>query len=496
MKAIREIAFAFALLSVCCESPAQPSSPAADYIEKVFAAADDALDDARSAPNGARQRVSETLAQLEAAITKYPDSAALHLMMGRALIVYDCALGSNNCSLRAKSHLTQAVALDPKLVRAHVLLAHDAMNSGCTPCAKPHTSAAEALQRSDPYVLEVNGRQYQFMGVPDAAEQFYLLAVKAFPSPKKRWQVYNWLSEIYKQRENYERAEWALQSALDAAPEGAWSNGNLGAFYVHARGQCDKAIPLLRKRLSIMNYGVARSALTLALYERWANAYLSKAEPETVSRYWNEAQADSSDTMSLFFDSASYVGTGRASQALFISGKVPKTALEQTWQQGRTPLLMAAINDNTELALFLIAHGANVNARDESGVFPAQAAAQYLNFRVMDALARKNANLGMVVQGYNETVLMRVARAGVSKPDRLKLAALLLDKGVPIDAKSARGMTALGVAIGANDLEMVKYLFSRGAKSGGEPAAGFSPPGPSASRAGSRGLPAGRGRRS
>ena len=114
----------------------------------------------------------------------------------------------------------------------------------------------------------------------------------------------------------YDDAERALNSALESAPEGAWSNGNLGTFYIFARGDYDKAIPALRKTVSIMDYGMAREGLALALYERWGDAYLRKADNATLARLWHEAQAESSDARSMWLVSASYAGTGKAARAL------------------------------------------------------------------------------------------------------------------------------------------------------------------------------------
>lgn len=470
MKALSAARLALVLLVLSL--PVEAAVPPFEYIQSVFTSADDVLDDARSAPAGARDRVSGELSQLESALTRYPDSAHLHLMMGRARIVHDCALGGDNCSIRAKSHLTKAVQLDPNLTRAHVLLAHDALNSGCRPCANPHIVKAQSLGPGDPYVLEIRARYAEIAGMEAQAEKLYLQAIDAFPTPKKRWQAYNWLSNIYHRREDYKQAEWALQKALEAAPDGAWSNGNLGTFYIFALGNYEKAIPALRKTLSIMNYGMARQGLALALYERWADAHLTKSAPATVAAYWKEAETESSDIQTIFLISASYSGTGRASRALLATRKLPKTVLEQVWQQGRTPLLMASFNDNTELAVFLIQQGANTNAHDQFGFFSAHAAGGYANYRILEALAQKNANLRVLTPETRETVLMQVAKANKTRPDKLKAAALLIDRGVPIEARSARGSSALTYAIGARDVEMMKYLLSRGANPDGLPTDG------------------------
>src|SRR5262245_58071159 len=95
------------LVLLVLASPVKAAAPPFEYIQRVFMSADEVLDDARSAPTGAREKVGAALSQLESALTQYPESAHLHLMMGRARIVYDCALGGDNCSIRAKSHLTK-----------------------------------------------------------------------------------------------------------------------------------------------------------------------------------------------------------------------------------------------------------------------------------------------------------------------------------------------------------------------------------------------------
>jgi tetratricopeptide (TPR) repeat protein len=166
----------------------QQEIAAAEYLQKTFSWVDDALDDVRTAPKDATVRLDVVLSDLETAITKYPDSAPMQLMMGRALILHDCAFRGNNCSVRAKGHLTKAIEMDPKLVRAHVLLAHDAINSGCLPCALPHIEAARVLEANSPYVLEVRGRHAHLSGWNEA-EKLYLQAIDAFPNLKKRWQA-------------------------------------------------------------------------------------------------------------------------------------------------------------------------------------------------------------------------------------------------------------------------------------------------------------------
>ena len=455
-------------------SSAMAYEPTADEAY-YYAVTEDAMDEIQAAPKGATERIEKVLTRLEEEITKYPNSAPLETMMGRALIIRDCALNGNNCSVRAKGHLTRAVHLDPKFVLAHVLLAHDAMNGGCLPCADPHIRTAESLAPNDPRVLEVRGRYLQLSGNGGEAEDYYVRALRQFKTEKKKWQTYTWLSTIYEERENYQEAEWALKQALAAEPEGAWSLGNLGVFYITVRGDYGKAIPLLRDAVSVMSYGYARESLMLALYERWGDAYLRKADKPTLKADWAAAQAESPDLQDAFLVSAHYLGGGKAARALLEAGKVPLGVLRERYVNGRTPLLMAAYNDKTRLEEFLIDRGADPDARDEDGVPVAHVVAMYGNLQVMKALAAKNANFGAVTPDNRETTLMWLEKQAVPPKDRIEVARVLVAHGVRVDAQTSRGATALTYAALRNDPLMMKFLLSRGANPSGAPGSKFPP---------------------
>jgi ankyrin repeat protein len=449
---------------IAASAHAQESSKAAiQSPEQIFAWTDDILDDIGSAA-GVGQ-VDDVLSKIESAITAHPDNAMLQLAMGRALIIRDCALRGNNCSVRAKGHITRAIQLDPKLVRAHVLLAHDALNAGCLPCAIPHIETAKRLEPNNPFVLEVDGRFVDMSGKLLDAAKLYLRAIEGFSNPKKRWQSYTWLSYVYERTDDYDRAEWALKHAVESRPRGAWSHGNLGTFYIFTRGDYDKAIPELQSALAQMNYGRAREGLALSLYERWGAAYLRKTDKKTLDAYLAAAVAEYPDKETMLLISARYSGTGRAARALLDSKEVSPKILERQWENGRTPLLMAAWNDNTDLALSLLNHGAYPDALDRVGVTPAYIVVKQGNLRVLRALAKKGANLKFVSSTSKETLLIAVSNMSKKMPDRLKIAALLVDAGVPLDHQDSYKNTALGAAVFlGKSVELVRYLLSRGAR--------------------------------
>jgi ankyrin repeat protein len=101
---------------------------------------------------------------------------------------------------------------------------------------------------------------------------------------------------------------------------------------------------------------------------------------------------------------------------------------------GRTPLAVAAAQrDSFAIATYLIGHGADVNARDNSGDF--------------------------LTRGAGSTTLMLAARSGDHRTVEL-----LLAKGVDVNAAMTTGATALTEAISVRNAEAVRVLIERGAK--------------------------------
>lgn len=436
--------------------PGEPNSSS-----QIFEWADDLLDDASGADG--TDSIDIVLQVLEKALAREPESAPLHMLMGRALIIKDCALGGNNCSTRAKGHLLKAAQLDPKLLRVQVLLAHDALNAGCLPCARPHLDRAFNIDRDNPFALEVGGRYFQLAGQRGPSEKNYLRSIERQPKPKKRFQAYTWLSQIYREVNDYKRAEWALRNAVESRPNSAWAHGNLGTFYIFALGDYENAIPEIRKALSIMDFGMARNGLALALYERWADAYFKKAGGKVLKQYFEEAVAASPDKPAVFFDSANYKGTGRAAIALFSTGQVSKSILKETWEGGRTPLLLAMRNENESLVRFFLERGANPNARDEQGLAAVHYAARHGNLNLLKTLVSRGGSIVAVEKG-GGTVLTLAAFSSSTKSNSVKFAEIALKGGVAINHQDARGITALGYAAMTGKVDMVKYLLARGAR--------------------------------
>ena len=117
---------------------------------------------------------------------------------------------------------------------------------------------------------------------------------------------------------------------------------------------------------------------------------------------------------------AAAAGDAAQVQQLLTSGKSPN----ETDEQERTGLHIAAINGNIQIAAILIRAKARLDPKDKLGNTPLHYAAD---------------------RGHREIVK------------------LLLDVGAPVDAENRSGMTPLMIAARHGDLEIVRLLLAKGA---------------------------------
>src|SRR5258708_24132695 len=141
-----------------------------------------------------------------------------------------------------------------------------------------------------------------------------------------------------------------------------------------------------------MSYGRATHGLSVALWERWGDAYLNKAPAAAQKSYLDEAMAMQPDKTAAFLASTSFKGTGLAARALLASNQTSKALLEHHNAENLTPLLAAASTDNRALAIALVSAGADVNARDDNGLSVVYYAALRANRPLFEALVAKRAD--------------------------------------------------------------------------------------------------------
>jgi ankyrin repeat protein len=125
---------------------------------------------------------------------------------------------------------------------------------------------------------------------------------------------------------------------------------------------------------------------------------------------------------------------------------------EPTDENGRTPLMRAALKgDRTEL-LALIENGADVNGKSKSGVTALMLAAGSGRVDIVQDLLSKGADVNAKTSG-NYTPLMCAALNG-----HTKIVKVLLDGGADVSAKDNSGQTAMKYAEAKGHADIVELL--------------------------------------
>jgi uncharacterized protein len=123
---------------------------------------------------------------------------------------------------------------------------------------------------------------------------------------------------------------------------------------------------------------------------------------------------------------------------------------------GFTPLHGVAGEHQFEMAEFLIAHGADVSARNDSGVTPIHLAAYPEMVRI---LVKHGADVDAREDGGGTPLHL-----ASENPEGLEVMRELLTLGADVNAKDSSGGTALMTALARDEQEKIDLLFSFGAK--------------------------------
>lgn len=193
-------------------------------------------------------------------------------------------------------------------------------------------------------------------------------------------------------------------------------------------------------------------------------------------------------------------------QLLLAQAKKPDVLLRE--REGKTAFWFAVENENLEMVKLLYSHGSKVNLPDKTGASVLTTTVLHKKYDVLDFLISKGADINkadnkgytplMAAIGWknkNQSVVLKyLGKFLTFKPrvnhlaaddSALHLAAflgfvdaigLLLDNGANINLLSAaNGRTPLYVAAASKNINAVKYLVSRGAKTEIPDKAGYTP---------------------
>ena len=130
------------------------------------------------------------------------------------------------------------------------------------------------------------------------------------------------------------------------------------------------------------------------------------------------------------------------------------------------PIHLAAISGNIQIAKALLANGAGVNEQDNNGATPLGFAAGRRHIDMVRYLLERDADVGI----RNTQGMTPLFYAGIPE-----IAALMLDNGADVNVRSNDGTTPLLAATWRGRVELIRFLLERGADPNVFNDAGISP---------------------
>jgi ankyrin repeat protein len=174
------------------------------------------------------------------------------------------------------------------------------------------------------------------------------------------------------------------------------------------------------------------------------------------------------------FHAAVESGNVQEVNRLLAAGADVNSRTDRGVDRDMTPLMLAAISGSREVTEVLIAHGADIHAKNGAGFTPLHAAVYQGHREVAELLVSKGADVNARSNDgwtplHNAT--WRFVRVTGSSPsseaDRVKMTdivKLLLDKGADVNAKASNGTTPLILAAGSGQKALVGLLIDHGAE--------------------------------
>lgn len=297
----------------------------------------------------------------------------------------------------AKTTVLKAISINPSVADGYVLLASIQMDKSQLDDAEKSLNQAEAIGTKDPWLQLTWAELNQARGEYSAAEIRYKRVLNSDTKDNKAKSAsLIYLINSSKRVGSSDQAVRLYKKYLELNPSNAWVRGEFAGYLNSTLGRNDEAVFQAQKALKIMDYGVGKRILAMALYGKWADL-IKQGNDAMAKKYFDDASKIRPDLNLVMVYGASMPAGEALAKALI---KKKGISIDAVGDENRSTALLVATNQNNIKAVkFLLKLGANPNVSDASGWTPLLSAADEGNSEIVELLLANKADINQTLNG-------------------------------------------------------------------------------------------------
>jgi tetratricopeptide (TPR) repeat protein len=283
----------------------------------------------------------------------------------------------------AEATIREALAVAPQFAEGHIFLGHIQLQQRRLDDALASLQHAESLGTDDPS-LDLNlARVYSALGkhreVQDRAQRV-LDSNTATRNQKSA--ASSLLVDADTRAGESGAAVSRYEEQVRANPTNAWVRGEFAQYLSETLGRHDDAITEARKALEIMDYGVGRRILAMALYRKWAEWIAAGKGIEGEAFLLEASELHPQLDAVMAYGAATEAGE-QLTHALITHKNI---SIDARAEDGSTALLIATNTGRVAVVKRLLDLGADVSIASDNGWTPLRSAADDGNAEIVELL--------------------------------------------------------------------------------------------------------------
>lgn len=284
--------------------------------------------------------------------------------------------GSPISTTTVRALADKAISLDPNLPDPYVVIAKLSLYENRVYEAQRAADIAIRLAPNKPEAMFAKARVAETLGDWASAKSWFEKAIAAHKELARKGNIYSWLGDMYLEESppDVGAAGRAYRKAVELNPGDAPIQDRYASFLLNHTRHYDAAARHAERAMNISGFDAARKDLGIALYAKWAEAFVDHRKVRVGSRSILDPKTIQTHTgvspQFAFANAAVRKHLGIITEALLKSGIVQNVDIV-TEGNCCTAFVAAAYADNFVLAKLLLHHGANINAVDNANGYTA-----------------------------------------------------------------------------------------------------------------------------